>query len=229
MLARGRRRRPDGNAEVVAPGPAADGWATTGCPTGACSPSGPERPSCTSPAATGPEPAASNEPADPRGTCSSTAPTSTSSAAGRPSRGWIRRIAEDWHGRVQVAGGHRLPERDGGSPPDGATLVVAEPFAGRLTAFDLGAPDGTLWQPRTADGLGLTASVSTGRRSGPRLRTSAHTGDPDACLPAPACASWTAARSRTGSRPTCPASCAGGPEGRHLFLPATSSRASISW
>jgi sugar lactone lactonase YvrE len=56
--------------------------------------------------------------------------------------------------------------------PGNETLVVAESFAARFTAFDIAA-DGTLSNRRVwADGVGPTASASTRTAaSGPRART----------------------------------------------------------
>jgi sugar lactone lactonase YvrE len=57
--------------------------------------------------------------------------------------------------------------------PDNKTLVLAESFTGRLTAFDIG-DDGTLANRRVwADGSARTVSASTPTAaSGPRARTS---------------------------------------------------------
>lgn len=71
---------------------------------------------------------------------------------GAPEPGWIDLVAPD--------GSHRRVAEDVHFPngmvvtPDGGTLVVAESFAQRLTAFDI-EPDGSLTHRRVwADGLG---------------------------------------------------------------------------
>ncbi len=71
---------------------------------------------------------------------------------GEPEPGWIRLIGPDGSAR-DVAGDIEFPN---GMviTPNGSTLVVAESFAGRLSAFDIAA-DGSLSGRRTwAEGLG---------------------------------------------------------------------------
>ncbi|SDC81225.1 SMP-30/gluconolactonase/LRE family protein [Actinokineospora iranica] len=71
---------------------------------------------------------------------------------GAPKPGWIRLIGPDGAAR-DVAGDLEFPNGMVVTP-DGSTLVVAESFAGRLSAFDIAA-DGTLSGRRTwAEGLG---------------------------------------------------------------------------
>ena len=71
---------------------------------------------------------------------------------GTPEPGWIRLIEADGTAR-DVAGDIDFPNGMVVTP-DGSTLVIAESFAGRLSAFDIG-PDGSLTGRRTwADGLG---------------------------------------------------------------------------
>ena len=71
---------------------------------------------------------------------------------GEPTPGWIRLLAPDGTTR-EVAGGIEFPNGMVVTP-DGSTLVIAESFAGRLTAFDIGH-DGSLSGRRTwAEGLG---------------------------------------------------------------------------
>ena len=71
---------------------------------------------------------------------------------GEPTPGWIRLVAPDGTTR-EVAGGIEFPNGMVVTP-DGSTLVIAESFAGRLTAFDVG-DDGSLSGRRTwAEGFG---------------------------------------------------------------------------
>ena len=65
---------------------------------------------------------------------------------GEPTPGWIRMVAPDGTTR-QVAGDIDFPNGMVVTP-DGSTLVIAESFAGRLSAFDIG-PDGSLSGRRT--------------------------------------------------------------------------------
>lgn len=138
---------------------------------------------------------------------------------GTPEPGWIdllgpdgssRRVAED----IQFPNGMVVT-------PDGTTLVVAESFAGRLTAFDI-AGDGGLSGRRTwADGLGPDgiAIDAEGAIWTQTADTFAHFGDPAA--PGGACV-----RVLDGGRAThrvetelpCFSCTVGGPDGRHLFL-----------
>jgi len=136
---------------------------------------------------------------------------------GAPKPGWIRLIGPDGAAR-DVAGDIEFPN---GMviTPDGSTLVVAESFAGRLSAFDIGA-DGSLSGRRTwAEGLGpdglcidsdggiwcQTADTFAHAGGGPRgavvrvLDGGEITHRVETDLPCFSCA-------------------LGGPEGRHLFL-----------
>jgi sugar lactone lactonase YvrE len=71
---------------------------------------------------------------------------------GAPEPGWIRLIGPDGTA-LDVAGDIEFPNGMVVTP-DGSTLVVAESFAGRLSAFDIGA-DGSLSDRSTwAEGLG---------------------------------------------------------------------------
>jgi len=71
---------------------------------------------------------------------------------GKPTPGWIRLVATDGSAR-EVAGDIDFPNGMVVTP-DGSTLVIAESFAGRLSAFDIGN-DGSLSGRRTwAEGLG---------------------------------------------------------------------------
>jgi len=71
---------------------------------------------------------------------------------GEPTPGWIRLVDPDGTTR-EVAGGIEFPNGMVVTP-DGSTLVIAESFAGWLSAFDIGH-DGSLSGRRTwAEGLG---------------------------------------------------------------------------
>lgn len=136
-----------------------------------------------------------------------------------PEPGWIRLLEPDGTAR-EVAGDIAFPN---GMviTADGTTLVVAESFAGRLTAFDI-AGDGSLHGRRVwaeglgPDGIGLDA---TGAIWAQTADTFAHSGDPDA-------PGGAVVRVLDGGEVThrvetvapCFACALGGPEGRHLFL-----------
>jgi sugar lactone lactonase YvrE len=136
-----------------------------------------------------------------------------------PEPGWIRLVEADGTTR-QVAGDIDFPN---GMllTADGATLVIAESFAGRLSAFDV-AGDASLHGRRVwADGLGpdgicVDADGAIWAQSGD---TFAHTGDPDA-------PGGAVVRVLDGGEVThrvetelpCFSCALGGPEGRHLFL-----------
>ncbi len=136
-----------------------------------------------------------------------------------PEPGWIRLIGPD--GTVRdVAGDIEFPN---GMviTPDGSRLVIAESFAGRLTAFDIG-DDGSLSERRTwADGLGPDGICidAEGGIWAQTADTAAHTQDPSA-------AAGAVVRVLDGGEIThrvetdlpCFACALGGPEGRHLFL-----------
>ena len=136
---------------------------------------------------------------------------------GAPEPGWIRLIDPDGTAR-DVAGDIEFPN---GMviTPDGSTLVVAESFAGRLSAFDIGA-DGSLSGRRTwAEGWDRTASASTptvasGRRP-PTPPTLATTGPAGAVVRVLDGGEIT---HRVETELPCFSCALGGPEGRHLFL-----------
>ncbi|MBC3194180.1 SMP-30/gluconolactonase/LRE family protein [Pseudonocardia sp. C8] len=209
----------DGNAEVVAPGPPQMGWAIDWLPDGRLLTSGPETVVHEPGGHRTWNPQGGNElVVDPRGHVFVNGADFDFVGGGAPEPGWIRRIAEDGTA-VQVAGDIDFPNGMVVTP-DGATLVVAESFAGRLTAFDL-APDGTLGNRRSwADGLGPDGICV----DGPAIWTqtadvAAHTGDPDA--PAGACVRVLDGGEITHRVETdlpCFSCAVGGPEGRHLFL-----------
>ena len=106
--------------------------------------------------------------------------------------------------------------------PDGSSLVIAESFAGRLSAFHI-APDGSLFNRRTwAEGLGPDGIFMDdgGGIWTQTADTFAHSQQPPARRREPLSGCSKVVRSPTGSRRTlaCFACCLGGPEGRHLFL-----------
>jgi sugar lactone lactonase YvrE len=136
---------------------------------------------------------------------------------GAPEPGWIRLIDPDGTVR-EVAGDIEFPN---GMviTPDGSTLVVAESFAGRLSAFDIGA-DGSLSGRRSwAEGLGPDG-ICIDSDGGIWAQTAdADPGDDGAPVGA-------VVRVLDGGEVThrvetdlsCFSCALGGPEGRHLFL-----------
>jgi sugar lactone lactonase YvrE len=138
---------------------------------------------------------------------------------GTPEPGWIRLIAPDGAAR-DVAGDIEFPNGMVVTP-DGSTLVIAESFAGRLSAFDIG-PDGSLSGRRTwAEGLGPDGICidSDGGIWSQTADTAAHTHDDSA--PAGAVVRVLDGGEITHRVETdlpCFACALGGPEGRHLFL-----------
>lgn len=138
---------------------------------------------------------------------------------GAPVPGWIRLVDLDCTVRG-VAADIEFPN---GMviTPDRTTLVVAESFAGRLSAFDITA-DGSLVNRRVwADGLGPDgiAIDSAGGIWTQTADTRSHTGDSRS----PAGAVVRVLESgeithRVETELPCFACAVGGPEGRHLFL-----------
>lgn len=138
---------------------------------------------------------------------------------GAPEPGWIDLVAPDGSSR-RVAGDLEFPNGMVVTP-DGATLVVAESFAGRLTAFDIG-DDGSLTGRRVwADGLGPDG-ICIDSESGiwaQTADTAAHSDDPRA--PAGACVRVLEGGEithRVETELACFACALGGPGGRTLFL-----------
>jgi sugar lactone lactonase YvrE len=211
----------DGRAEVVAAGPARMGWSIDWLPDGSLVTTGDAIRRHGSGGVTTRlrEQGANEIVTDPRGHTYVDGFDFDFLGGGAPTPGWIdllgpdgssRRVAED----VAFPNGMVIT-------PDGATLVVAESFARRLTAFDI-ADDGGLSGRRVwADGLGPDgiAIDAEGAIWTQTADTFAHYGDPDA--PAGACV-----RVLDGGEVTHPVetpvpcfSCVlGGPDGRHLFL-----------
>ena len=141
------------------------------------------------------------------------------SAGEAPRPGWIKRIEPDGAAH-EVAGDIQFPN---GMviTPDGATLVIAESFAGRLSAFDIG-PDGALSGRRTwAEGLGPDG-LAIDDAGGIWVQTAdtlAFTHEPGA--PAGAVVrvlDGGEVTHRVETEAPCFACALGGPDGRHLFL-----------
>lgn len=138
---------------------------------------------------------------------------------GAPEPGWIRLIEPDGRAR-DVAGDIAFPNGMVVTP-DGSTLVVAESFAGRLTAFAIGA-DGTLSDRRVwADGL-RPDGISIDADAGIWVQTAdadAHSSDRGG--PAGAVVrvlDGGEITHRVETELPCFACAVGGPDGRHLFL-----------
>jgi sugar lactone lactonase YvrE len=138
---------------------------------------------------------------------------------GEPTPGWIRMVAPDGTTR-QVAGDIDFPNGMVVTP-DGSTLVIAESFAGRLSAFDIG-PDGSLSGRRTwAEGLGPDGICidEAGGIWSQTADTFAHTGVEGA--PAGAVVrvlDGGEITHRVETEVPCFSCALGGPEGRQLFL-----------
>lgn len=210
-----------GRVEVVAPGPARMGWAIDWLPDGALLVSGEDL------ARVAPdgsvdrysEQGGNEVVVDPAGHVYVNGADFDFAGGAEPTPGWIRLVAPDGSTR-EVAGDIAFPNGMVVTP-DGSTLVTAESFAGRLSAFDIG-PDGSLSGRRTwADGLGpdgLCIDAGSGIWS-QTADTFAHT----QVEGAPAGA---AVRVLEGGEIThrvetdvpCFSCALGGPEGRHLFL-----------
>ncbi|MFD8100001.1 SMP-30/gluconolactonase/LRE family protein [Nocardia fluminea] len=137
---------------------------------------------------------------------------------GAPEPGWIRLVAPDGTAR-DVAGDIEFPN---GMviTPDGSTLVVAESFAGRLSAFDIAA-DGSLSGRRTwAEGLGPDG-ICIDADGGIWCQTADMPDPHDESAPA-----GVVVRVLDGGEIThrvetelpCFSCALGGPQGRHLFL-----------
>jgi sugar lactone lactonase YvrE len=211
----------DGTAEVVSPGPERMGWAFDWLPDGRRITTGASvtRRETDGTTTTLREHAANEVVIDPAGHVFVDGFDFDFLGGGTPEPGWIDLVAPDGTSR-RVAEDIQFPNGMVVTP-DGSTLVVAESFAGRLTAFDIGT-DGSLTNRRVwADGLapdGLAIDAEGGIWV-QTADTAAHTGDP--ASPAGACV-----RVLDGGEIThrvevdlpCFAAGLGGPDGRQLFL-----------
>lgn len=173
---------PDGRAEVMAPGPPPPrmGWSIEWLPDGSLLTTGDE--------VTQHEPdgtrhtycdrGCSEIVVDPRGHVYIVGADFDFVGGGKPEPGWIELVAPDGR-HHRVAGDIDFPNGMVVTP-DGGTLVIAESFTGRLSAFDI-APDGSLTGRRTwAEGLapdGICIDADRGIWA-QTADTRAHTGDP---------------------------------------------------
>ena len=211
----------DGRADVVGPGRDTMGWSIAWLPDGRLLVSGEELTRVEPDGSTvRHSPQGGNELAvDPAGHVYVNGADFDFLGGGAPEPGWIRLIDPDATAR-DVAGDIEFPN---GMviTPDGSTLVVAESFAGRLSAFDI-EPDGSLSNRRTwADGLGPDGICidADGGIWAQTADTASHTNDESA--PAGAVVRVLEGGEITHRVETdldCFSCALGGPDGRHLFL-----------
>ncbi|OMC52770.1 gluconolaconase [Mycobacterium sp. IS-836] len=211
----------DGTAEVMAPGPRQMGWSIDWLPDGRLITTGPSvtRHEPNGALATHCERGGNEIVMDPRGHMYVNGFDFDFVGGGTPEPGWINLVAPDGTYR-QVAGDIEFPNGMVVTP-DGSTLVIAESFAGRLSAFDI-HEDGSLSGRRVwAEGLGPDG-ICIDAESAIWSQTAdvfSHTGDPDA--PAGACVrvlDGGEITHRVETELPCFACTLGGPDGRHLFL-----------
>ncbi|TCK25550.1 SMP-30/gluconolactonase/LRE family protein [Pseudonocardia endophytica] len=211
----------DGRAEVMAPGPQQMGWAIDWLPDGRLLTTGPQT--------TRHEPDGTlvrhcerggNEiVVDAAGHVYVDGADFDFAGGGAPEPGWIELVADDGSHR-RVAGDIDFPNGMVVTP-DGSTLVIAESFAGRLSAFDV-ADDGSLSGRRVwAEGLGPDGICVDSESAiwSQAADVAAHSGNPSD--PAGACVRVLDGGEITHRVETdlpCFACVLGGPEGRHLFL-----------
>ncbi len=214
----------DGNAEVMAAGPPLMGWAIDWLPDGRLLTSGPQltRHEPDGTAVRHSDRGGNEIVVDSRGRTYVNGADFDFLGGGAPEPGWIELVEPDGSHRP-VAGDIQFPN---GMviTPDGTTLVVAESFAGSLSAFTI-QDDGSLTDRRVwADGLGpdgiaVDAEGAIWVQTADTADTMTHSGDPDAPQGA-------VVRVLPGGEIThrvetplpCFACAIGGPEGRHLFL-----------
>ena len=211
----------DGTAEVMAAGPAGMGWSIDWLPDGRLVTTGPSvlrhEPDGTT--AIHCERGGNEIVIDPRGHMYTNGADFDFLGGGAPQPGWINLVADDGTYR-QVAGDIDFPNGMVVTP-DGSTLVIAESFAGRLSAFTI-ADDGSLTDRRVwAEGLGPDGICVDGEGAiwVQTADTAAHSQDPNApqgavvrVLPSGEITH------RVESELPCFACTLGGPDGRHLFL-----------
>jgi sugar lactone lactonase YvrE len=211
----------DGVAEVVAEGPPQLGWAIDWLPDGRLVTTGPDisRVESGGERVTHCERGGNEVVVDARGHLYVNGADFDFLGGGAPKPGWINLVAPDGSYR-QVADDIAFPNGMVVTP-DGSTLVVAESFAGRLSAFTI-TEDGDLTDRRVwAEGLGpdgicVDAEGAIWTQTGD---TRAHVGDPNA--PAGACVrvlEGGQVTHRVETELPCFACALGGPDGRSLFL-----------
>ena len=210
----------DGQTEVVAPGRDHMGWSIAWLPDGRLLVSGNELTRIEPDGSTAQQSAQGGNElvVDPHGHVYINGADFDFLGGGAPEPGWIRLIEPDGSAR-DVAGDIEFPNGMVVTP-DGTTLVVAESFAGRLSAFDI-QRDGSLSGRRTwAEGLGPDGICIDA--DGGIWCQAADTRDPDnEDVPA-----GQVVRVLDGGEIThrvetelpCFSCALGGPEGRHLFL-----------
>jgi sugar lactone lactonase YvrE len=211
----------DGHAELMAAGPRRMGWSIDWLPDGRLVTTG-ESITVHEPdgaMATYRERGGNEIVTDPRGHTYVNGFDFDFLGGGAPEPGWIDLVAPHGPSR-RVAGGIEFPNGMVVTP-DGSTLVVAESFAGRLSAFDI-CDDGSLTGRRVwaeglgPDGIGIDAGGGIWVQT---AETAAHTGD--ASAPAGACVrvlEGGEVTHRVETELPCFSCVLGGPEGRHLFL-----------
>jgi len=211
----------DGTAEVMAEGPPQMGWSIDWLSDGRLITTGPSvtRHEPDGTAVTHCERGGNEIVIDPRGHMYVDGFDFDFVGGGAPEPGWINLVAPDGTYR-QVAGDIEFPNGMVVTP-DGSTLVIAESFAGRLSAFDI-QDDGSLSGRRVwAEGLGPDG-ICIDADSAIWCQTAdvfSPTGDPDA--PAGACVrvlDGGEITHRVETELPCFACTLGGPDGRHLFL-----------
>lgn len=211
----------EGRAEVMAQGPRQMGWAIDWLPDGRLVTTGPKI-TCQQPDGTQTaycDRGGNEIVIDPCGRMYVNGFDFDFLGGGTPEPGWINLISPDGSYR-RVAGDIEFPNGMVVTP-DGSTLIVAESFAGRLSAFHINA-DGSLsdrhvWADRVGpDGICIDAESGVWTQT---ADTFAHTGDPGA--PAGACVrvlDGGTITHRVETELPCFAMALGGPDGRHLFL-----------
>lgn len=209
----------DGRREVVGPGRDTMGWAIDWLPDGRLLVSGEELTRVEPDGTTAlHSPQGGNElVVDPAGRVYINGADFDFLGGAAPEPGWIRLVEADGTTR-DVTGDIDFPN---GMviTPDGSTLVIAESFAGRLSAFDIAA-DGSLSGRRTwAEGLGPDGICidSAGGIWCQTADTFAHTGSGPAGAVVRVLDGGEITH-RVETELPCFACALGGPEGRHLFL-----------
>ena len=211
----------DGRSEVVAPGRASMGWAIDWLPDGRLLVSGEELTRIEPDgSAVRHSPQGGNEVVvDPVGHVYVNGFDFDFLGGGAPEPGWIRLVdadgvAHDVAGDIEFPNGMVIT-------PDGSTLVIAESFAGRLSAFDI-ATDGSLSNRRVwAEGLGPDGICMD---AGGGIWT--QTADTFTHSQQPGAPAGAVVRVLEGGEIThrvetelpCFACALGGPDGHHLFL-----------